>query len=160
MRDTINISLIAILLLFSFSLNATLAAPPTPSSPASASKLRDHNSPVATPAAPQTKPSAGMSSAPPAVFNKPSTQTKSAKQSTAAQSKVASPIKSKSLSSSKVTAPPSKLAPSGPTAKTVPAKTAVLQGYVRHHRKHPMRSFLKEEFDGPIHEVTTDNKDF
>jgi hypothetical protein len=55
------------------------------------------------------------------------------------------------------------------TAKPIPAsplKTAsgaqnplVLQGHIKHH-KHPLRSLLKEEFDSPIHPITTDNKDF
>jgi hypothetical protein len=40
-----------------------------------------------------------------------------------------------------------------------PQKPLVLQGQIKHH-KHPFKSLLKEEFDSPIHPITTDNKDF
>jgi len=44
---------------------------------------------------------------------------------------------------------------------TTSKKTVALQGYVNHRKhKHPFGSLLKEEFDSPIHPVTTDNKDF
>jgi len=39
------------------------------------------------------------------------------------------------------------------------SKTVVLQGQIKRH-KHPFKSLLKEEFDSPIHPITTDNKDF
>jgi len=40
-----------------------------------------------------------------------------------------------------------------------PANPIQLSGYVKHH-KHPFLSLLKQEFNSPIHAITTNNKDF
>jgi len=39
-------------------------------------------------------------------------------------------------------------------------KGDVLEGYVKGHKKHPIASFFKHEFNGPIHAISTNNKNF
>ncbi len=44
---------------------------------------------------------------------------------------------------------------SGVASNVVP-----LAGYVKQHKQHPFLSLLKQEFNSPIHTITTNNRDY
>jgi hypothetical protein len=64
-------------------------------------------------------------------------------------------------------APPVQLVTTSSSVSTAPetdASTAPplvpLSGYIKQHKHHPLLSILKQEFNSPIHTITTNNKDF
>ena len=58
-----------------------------------------------------------------------------------------------------ITTQPSAVTTEPSSDSGVPLKLVPLSGYVKQH-KHPFLSLLKQEFNSPIHTITTNNRDY
>ena len=59
-----------------------------------------------------------------------------------------------------ITTQSSVLAAESTSDSGVPSNVVPLAGYVKQHKHHPFLSLLKQEFNSPIHTITTNNRDY